>query len=184
MTPPYGRAVFLDRDGVLNAAIVRDGKPYAPETVQDFRILPGVREACETLRSIGFRTVVVTNQPEVGRGSMTQASVEEMHRKLRELVPIDRIEVCYDPGRGAPSAFRKPAPGMLLRAANELNLDLARSFMIGDRWRDIDSGHAVGCKTILIDYGYDEELSKPPHYRAPDLSSAVQIILSLEETHK
>jgi D-glycero-D-manno-heptose 1,7-bisphosphate phosphatase len=184
VTSPSGRAVFLDRDGVLNEPILREGKPYAPEAVEDFRILPGVREACETLRSIGFYTVVVTNQPEVGRGTMAQSRVEEMHLKLCEGVPIDRIEVCYDPGRGAPSEFRKPAPGMLLRAAKELNLDLAGSFMIGDRWRDIDSGHAAGCQTIFIDHGYDEELSKQPHYRARDLSSAVQIILSLEEIHK
>jgi D-glycero-D-manno-heptose 1,7-bisphosphate phosphatase len=184
MTPLPGRAVFLDRDGVLNAAIIREGRPYAPETVKDFRILPGVREACETLRRIGFHTIVVTNQPEVGRGSLPRSRVEEMHRRLCEEVPIDQIEVCYDPGQGQPSEFRKPAPGMLLRAARDLHLDLARSFMVGDRWRDIDSGHAAGCKTIFIDHGYAEKLSKPPHYRARDLSSAVQIILSLEEVQE
>ena len=178
------RAVFLDRDGVLNAAIVKAGKPFSPETVEDFRILPGAREACEMLRSAGFQTVVVTNQPDVGRGSLPQSSVEEMHRRLLDAVPIDRIEVCYDPGRGVPSEYRKPAPGMLLRAASELQLDLARSFMIGDRWSDIDCGHAAGCRTIFIDHGYLEQLSKQPHYRAPDLSAAVQLILSLEEIQK
>lgn len=179
-----GRAVFLDRDGVLNAAIVRSGKPFSPVTAEEFSILPDAREACEALRRAGFQTVVVTNQPDVGRGSLAQSSVEEMHRRLCDAVPIDRIEVCYDPGRGVPSEFRKPAPGMLLRAASELQLDLAASFMVGDRWSDIDCGHAAGCRTIFIDHGYLEELSKQPHYRAANLSAAVRIILSLEEIQK
>jgi D-glycero-D-manno-heptose 1,7-bisphosphate phosphatase len=172
------RAVFLDRDGVLNRPVVRDGKPYPPATLGDFELLPGVEEACALLKAAGFLLVVVTNQPDVARGTQSRAVVEEMHARLRQALPIDRIEVCYETGHGQPSEFYKPAPGMLLRAAAELRIDLAASFMVGDRWRDIDCGHAAGCTTLFIDYGYAESLRQPPHHRVPDLLAAARLITS------
>jgi D-glycero-D-manno-heptose 1,7-bisphosphate phosphatase len=129
------RAVFLDRDGVINASIVREGKPYPPWAVDQFELLPGVAEACKSLRGAGFALVVATNQPDVGRGTLAQETVEEMHRIMCEQLPIDQVEVCYEPGGQQSSEFRKPRPGMLLKAARELDLDLAQSFMVGDRWR-------------------------------------------------
>ena len=173
------RAVFLDRDGVVNAAIVKDGKPYPPWAVGEFQLLPGVVEACTSLHGAGFALVIATNQPDVGRGTLAQETVEEMHRILREQLPIDRVEVCYEAGGQQSSEFRKPRPGMLLRAAKELDIDLAKSFMIGDRWRDIDCGYAAGCKTIFIDRGYDEALQQQPDFIAADLPSAARLILSL-----
>jgi D-glycero-D-manno-heptose 1,7-bisphosphate phosphatase len=183
-TPGNGAAVFLDRDGVLNAALVREGKPYAPATLQEFTVLPGVREACARLKAAGFHLVVVTNQPEVGRGAQSQEAVEAMHAKLRRLVPeLDRIEVCYDAGRTNPrSPDRKPAPGMVLRAARELGVQLFRSFLVGDRWRDIDCGHAAGCHTIFIDRGYAESLRHQPDFYACDLAEAAKIILENSPT--
>ena len=171
------RAVFLDRDGVINRPLVQDGKPYPPGSLDEFELLPGVVEACRLLQEHGFLLVVATNQPDVGRGALSQAVVEAMHERMCALLPIDRVEVCYDPGQGEPSAFRKPAPGMLLRAARELGIDLAQSFMVGDRWRDIDCGAAVGCKTLFIDYGYDETLHQIPDFRASNLLEAAKIIL-------
>lgn len=172
------RAVFLDRDGVINAAVVRDGKPYPPASVAEFVLLPGVAEACAALKAAGFLLVVATNQPDVGRGTQRREDVEAMHEKMCVWLPIDRVEVCYDPGQGQPSEFRKPAPGMLLRAARELGIDLAASWMIGDRWRDIDCGAAAGCRTIFIDYGYDEPLRVQPDFRAPSLREAAAIVLA------
>ena len=172
------RAVFLDRDGVVNAAIVRDGKPYPPRSLEEFTLLPGVQEACTRLRTAGFELIVATNQPDVGRGDLPLATVEEIHSKMCELLPITRVEVCYDAGGDGSSEFRKPKPGMLLRAAKELGIDLSASYMVGDRWRDIDCGHAAGCTTIFIDYGYSETLKKQPHFRAADLLAASGIILS------
>ena len=174
------RAVFLDRDGVINAAIVRDGKPYPPHDVGAFQLLPGVHEACSQLRQSGFRLIVATNQPDVGRGDLAREAVEEMHRIMCQRLPIDRVEVCYDAGGADSSEFRKPKPGMLLRAARELDIDLTRSYMIGDRWRDIDCGHAAGCTTIFIDKGYAESLSEQPDFRAPDLPGAARLILLSE----
>lgn len=174
------KAVFLDRDGVINRALTRDGKPYPPSILAEFEILPGVAEACAQLKQAGFLLVVVTNQPDVGRGTIKQETVEAIHEQMRRVLSLDRVEVCYHPGQGASECdCRKPKPGMLLRAARELGIDLARSFMVGDRWRDIDAGHAAGVATILIDYGYAEAIRQPPQHRVHSLREAATLILDL-----
>jgi D-glycero-D-manno-heptose 1,7-bisphosphate phosphatase len=173
------RAVFLDRDGVINRAIDRDGFPYAPTSLNEFEIYPEVPAACAKLRAAGFLLIVATNQPDVGRGTMKQEVVEAIHAEMCRQLPLDRVEVCYDSGHGAvESEFRKPRPGMLLHAASELNIDLAQSWMVGDRWRDIDCGHAAGCKTVLIDRHYTEALRQAPDFRAENLLAAAEIILA------
>lgn len=172
--------MFLDRDGTLNAPLVRAGKPYPPTTVAEFQLLPGAAASCRLLHAAGYVLVVATNQPDVGRGTLAQATVEAMHAHLQKLIPeIARIEVCYDAGgTNPPSEFRKPAPGMLLRAARELNLDLAHSWMIGDRWRDVDCGARAGCRTIFMDWGYDEVLRQKPDFTVRNFAEAVGIILA------
>jgi len=172
------RAVFLDRDGVINQPKVVAGKPYPPASIDEFILLPGVVEACQKLKQAGFLLVVATNQPDVGRGTLAREAVEDIHEHLCRLLPIDRVEVSYAPGgEQPPDEFRKPRPGMLVRAASALGIDLKKSFMVGDRWRDIDCGHAAGCTTILIDYRYAEELRQTPHHRVQSLLEAVDIIL-------
>ncbi len=172
-------AVFLDRDGVINRALVRDNKPYPPNSLSEFEILPGVAEACAKLKAAGFLLVVATNQPDVGRGTLKQGVVEEIHQFMCRQLPIDRVEVCYHPGKGLSDCdCRKPKPGMLLHAAQELGIDLGQSWMVGDRWRDIDCGHAAGCRTVLIDYGYDEALRQIPDSRVGGLLAAADLILS------
>ena len=172
-------AVFLDRDGVINRALIRDGKPYPPPSVDEFEILPGVAEACAKLKQAGYLLVVATNQPDVGRGTLKREIVEAMHEHMQRVLPIDRVEVCYHPGKGASECdCRKPRPGMLLRAAKEMNIDLTRSFMIGDRWRDIDCGHAAGVTTILIDYNYAEELRAQPDFTVSSFAEAAAVILA------
>jgi D-glycero-D-manno-heptose 1,7-bisphosphate phosphatase len=176
------RAIFLDRDGVLNAPLVRDGLPHPPQTLEEFKLYPEAAEACDLLRKAGFLLVVVTNQPDVGRGTQSLEVVEQMHALLAERIPIDHIEMCTAPDDQAPGAERrKPAPGMLLEAARAFGLELARSYMIGDRWRDIDCGHAAGCITIFIERNYSEKLSRRPHHYAADLLDAARLILSLEQ---
>ena len=172
------RSVFLDRDGVINRALERDGLPYPPASLKEFEILPAVPAACAKLKQAGFLLVVVTNQPDVGRGTLKKEIVEAIHTEMCQQLPIDRVEVCYHPGRGASECdCRKPKPGMLLRAAKELGIDLTRSWMVGDRWRDIDCGHAAGCRTIFINRGYAEELRQQPHFSAGNLAQAADIIL-------
>lgn len=171
-------AIFLDRDGTLNAAIVRDGKPFPPATAAELTLLPGVAEGCARLKAAGFALVVATNQPDVGRGTLPRAAVEAIHARLLALLPLDRIEVCYDAGgENPPSEFRKPRPGMLLRAARELGLDPARSWMVGDRWRDVDCGKNAGCRTIFIDCGYAEKLRARPDFTVKTFADAVEVIL-------
>lgn len=173
------RAVFLDRDGVVSRSEVRDGLPYAPTDLDHFEILPEAPEACRRLKEAGFLLIVATNQPDVGRGTMKKETVEAMHAKMLREVPIDRVEVCYHPGHGQSNCdCRKPKPGMLLKAAGELGIDLAQSWMIGDRWRDIDCGHDAGCRTIFIDRGYAESLKQAPDFRVKDLAAAADLILA------
>ena len=173
------RAVFLDRDGVINRALERDGKPYPPTTLAEFELLPDVPAALAKLKAAGFLLIVATNQPDVGRGTLKQAVVDSIHAHLLRELPIERVEVCFHPGKGlSDCACRKPKPGMLLRAAKDLNIDLAQSWMIGDRWRDVDCGHAAGCRTVFIDYGYAEALKQKPDFSARNLGQAADIILA------
>jgi D-glycero-D-manno-heptose 1,7-bisphosphate phosphatase len=175
------RAVFLDRDGVINRSRLIQGKPFPPNSLEEFELLPGVVEACQKLKAAGFLLVVATNQPDVGRGTISRSVVEQMHTLMCQQLPLDRVEISYDSGTEIPpSEFRKPRPGMLLRAARELNIDLRRSFMVGDRWRDVDCGHAAGCRTIFVDHGYAEPLRQPPDFRVRNLPEAADLILRLE----
>jgi D-glycero-D-manno-heptose 1,7-bisphosphate phosphatase len=170
-------AVFLDRDGTLNVQVVREGKPYPPATLDEFRLFADVPGGCRSLKAAGFALVVATNQPDVGRGTTPQSVVEGMHGRLRSLLPeIDRIEVSYDSGR-EPARRRKPEPGMILDAAAALNLDLKRSWMVGDRWRDVECGRRAGLRTVLIDFGYAEKLPAPPDFTVKSFAEAVGAIL-------
>jgi len=179
MPPPLRPAVFVDRDGTLNVQDIRDGKPFSPRRVEDFHLFPGVPEACAELAAAGFVLVVATNQPDVARGAMARATLDAMHAKLRQLLPqIARIEVCEASGDDPPDRRRKPEPGMLLDAARDLGLDLARSWMVGDRWRDIDAGQRAGVRTVFIDFDYAEALRAAPDFRVRSFVEAARIILA------
>lgn len=173
-------AVFLDRDGTLNRPIVRDGQPEPPRSVAAFELFPDAAPGCRALAAAGFVLVVVTNQPDVGRGTLGAAVVEAQHALLRQWIPeLARIEVCYDSGRdpGVATPRRKPEPGMLLDAARSLGLDLTRSWMIGDRWRDVDCGHRAGVRTVFIDLGHAEALRSAPEFTVPSFAEAVAVVL-------
>lgn len=179
---PLRPAVFLDRDGTLNRPVIRDGLPYPPATIEEFTLFPGVPEACRALHAAGYVLVVATNQPDVGRGTAASETLDAMHTKLRALIPeLARIEVCIAPGQGRDhpeNRRRKPEPGMLLDAASTLGLDLARSWMVGDRWRDIDCGRRAGVRTVFIDLGHREELRERPDHTVPDFPAAAATILA------
>jgi D-glycero-D-manno-heptose 1,7-bisphosphate phosphatase len=177
--PPRTRAVFLDRDGVINRALEHEQKPFPPTSIAEFEIYPEVPEACRRLKQAGFLLVVATNQPDVGRGTLAREIVEKIHAHMLAQLPIDRVEVCYHPGQGLSNCdCRKPKPGMLLRAARELKIELPQSWMVGDRWRDVDCGHAAGCKTILVERNYAETLHQQPDFSAGNLAEAADIILT------
>ena len=174
------RAVFLDRDGVINRAVVRNGKPHPPSSPTDFKLYDDVVNGCARLKTASFLLVVITNQPDVGRGTQSREAVEAMHLKLQSALPsVDRIEICYHGGEryGQPCDCRKPRPGLILRAATELNIDLKESYVIGDRWRDIDCARAAGCRAIFIDRGYKENLRQTPDVTVANFKEAVNAVL-------
>ena len=172
----FQRAVFLDRDGVINRAIVREGKPYPPANLSELEILPGVSEALEQLHAANYLLIVVTNQPDVARGTAKKEDIEQMNTLLSSQLPIDGFKTCYhDNGDGC--FCRKPLPGALLQAAKEHNIDLSKSFMVGDRWRDIEAGASAGCKTFFINYRYAEQKPEMPDFIVSSLLEAQQIIL-------
>ena len=150
------RAVFLDRDGVINQAIVRDGKPYPPSGVGELKIVAGAAESLRDLKEAGFLLIVVTNQPDIARGTQDRAAVDAIHQALRKVLPLDNFFVCPHDDSDQCDC-RKPRPGLLLRAAEKYDIDMSRSFMIGDRWRDVEAGASAGCATVWIDYGYREK---------------------------
>ena len=169
--------MFLDRDGVINRSTTRGGKPYPPASLEELSILPGVEQALNSLRAAGLLNIVVTNQPDVASGAQRREVVEAMHAELRRTLSIDDIRVCYHT-EAADCACRKPRPGMLLDAAREHAIDLDDSFMVGDRWRDIDAGRAAGCTTFFIDYKYAEQRPHAQDYTVRSLLEASSIILS------
>jgi transaldolase len=176
------RAVFLDRDGVVVRAWVRDGRPFPPADLREMEILPGVESALQRLRAAGFRLIVVTNQPDVARGTQSRAAVEAMNQRLLSQLPLDEIRVCYHDDRDGCDC-RKPKPGLLTDAAREASIDLAQSFMVGDRWRDIEAGQRAGCRTVFIDYGYKEQQPERGDAVVASLAEAAQWIV-LQEPSK
>ena len=123
------KAVFLDRDGVINRSMVFNGKPFAPTNLNDFQILPGVIESLLRLNAFGYLTVVVTNQPDLSTGKQTWESLNEIHAYLNSLCYIDMIKVCSHTSHHRCNC-RKPNPGILIEASEELGIDLSESYMI------------------------------------------------------
>jgi D-glycero-D-manno-heptose 1,7-bisphosphate phosphatase len=172
------RAVFIDRDGVLNEAVVRDSLPHAPSRLGDFHIYPEASGALARLKRAGYLLIVVTNQPDLGRGEVARETVDAIHAALRTALPmIDDIRVCWhDDKDNCPC--RKPKPGLILDAAAQYQVDLAAGFMVGDRWRDIDCGANAGVRTILVDRHWPERApSHPPDYVVSGIAGAADVIL-------
>jgi D-glycero-D-manno-heptose 1,7-bisphosphate phosphatase len=175
-------AVFLDRDGVINRAFVREGIPHPPRSLEEVEILPDVPAALNRLKTHGYSLIVVTNQPDVARGSASRKSVERIHGWLESRLPIDAILACFhDDADGCDC--RKPKPGLLQRAARAWDLDLSSSFMVGDRWRDVEAGRRAGCRTFFIDRGYradrgHERSASSCDFRVGSLSEACATILA------
>ncbi len=175
--------IFLDRDGVVNRGNVREGRPFSPTHLDDFEILPFVKKSIVTLKNKNFLVIIVTNQPDVSTGLQNVNTVNAMHGLLRKELLVDDIKVCYCTDADH-CPRRKPAPGMLLEAAEEHGIDLARSFMVGDRWRDMEAGKAAGCATVFIDCGYTEK--RPEHYdlKAASLADAIELMINFESRRK
>jgi D-glycero-D-manno-heptose 1,7-bisphosphate phosphatase len=176
--PVTARAVFLDRDGVLNRTTVDAGVPHPPPTAADLQVLPGVAEGLDLLVAEGLLRIVVTNQPDVARGTQTMEAVEAINDRLMRELPLDAIFTCYHQDADGCDC-RKPRAGLLARAADAHGVDLARSFMVGDRWSDVAAGQAAGCTTFLLETPYSQSHRCAPDFQAPDLLHAAQRIVAL-----
>lgn len=178
------RAIFLDRDGVLNHPVIRGGKCYPPSRVEDLKIYDGLRDRLQRLKDRGFALIVVTNQPDVARGTTSKSTVEGINAAIgREIPAIDRFIVCYHDNADGCDC-RKPKPGMLLAGAAEFDVDLPRSYMIGDRKGDVDAGRAAGSRTIFVDRGYREAAPTNYDYKVSSTNEALQIIESESDHEK
>lgn len=177
------KAVFLDRDGVITANMERNGRPVAPVTLEDFKILPGSDENIRRIKAAGFVVIVVTNQPDVSTGLTRRETVDAMHAELFRCLAIDDIKVCFHLDV-TDCACRKPKPGMLLEAAAERGINLSESYMVGDRWRDIGAGQAAGCTTIFIDYGYKQDGSCGPDKVVSSFTEAANHILEHDASRR
>ena len=173
------KAVFLDRDGVINKAIVKNGIPAAPSLLGELKILPGVKESILKLKKLNFVCIIVTNQPDVSRGKINKNTVIKMNNFLKKKIKLDDIFVCYHDDKDNCNC-RKPKPGLLLQASKKWDVDFKKSFIIGDRWRDIQAGEKVGCKTIYLDYNYKDIKPKNPDFITHKLLNAVYIIEKLQ----
>jgi D-glycero-D-manno-heptose 1,7-bisphosphate phosphatase len=170
------RAVFLDRDGVINRPVVHGHRPHPPRSLAELELLPRVPQALQALKTAGYALVVVTNQPEIARGTTASSLVNAINDRLQAMLPLEAVLTCPHDNSDR-CACRKPQPGLILSAAGELRIDRAASYMIGDRWRDVEAGRRAGCKTIFVDYGYDEPVPAAFDFRVRSLLEAAGIIL-------
>ncbi len=170
------RAIFLDRDGVINKVVLRDGKPYSPRKLDEFVFNDGIREVVHKMKELGYKVFVASNQPDVARGEISQDTLDLMTQKMRFELPLDDVYICpHDDHHDC--SCRKPKPGMLIQAAEKWRIDLRSSFLIGDTWKDIEAGKAAGCKAILLDAPYNQETGCDS--RVQSLREAVALITNL-----
>ena len=172
---PLNRAVFLDRDGVINQAQVRNGHPFSPADMTEFFWVEPIKEVTLELKSLGYLLFCVTNQPDVGRGLQSREVVESFHTAILTELPIEKIYTCYHDDIDQCNC-RKPRAGLIVDAQKEYGLNLAESWLIGDRWKDIDAGTTAGCKTVFLEYGYDEKLRTKPDHTVSQLAQLLPLI--------
>lgn len=169
------KALFLDRDGVLNKSVVVDGKPYPPKDLNSLELTDGIQDVLKRFKDHGFLLIVVTNQPDVSKGKTTKEKVEEINQYLANELNLDDVYTCFHDDQHNCNC-RKPKPGMLHQANEKYNIDFNNSILVGDRWKDIKAGNEVGCRTIFIDYGYHESGECNPDYIIESPASILKII--------
>jgi D-glycero-D-manno-heptose 1,7-bisphosphate phosphatase len=168
------RAVFLDRDGVINEIVWREGRPESPRNLREFILNKGIQEIVRKLKDHGFRIIVVSNQPDLARGKISQNTLDLMIQRIRQEIAVDDFHVCPHDDYHQCSC-RKPKPGMLMKAGLQWNIDLSSSFIIGDTWKDMEAGKAAGCKTILLNTPYNRDIQCD--FRVKSLKEAADLII-------
>ena len=168
------KAIFIDRDGVINKVIIRNEKPSSPWKLEEFEIFPEVKECLTAFKEMGFLNIVFTSQPDISRGNLKSEELEKMHKIILEMLPVDEIMVCPHDDKDN-CQCRKPKPGLIIEAAKKWSIDFKKSYVIGDSWKDMGAGRAAGCPTILISKEYNKDL-KDYDFKVKSFKEAVEII--------
>jgi len=168
------KAIFLDRDGIVNKAIVEKGLPYSPTRLGDIFLTDGIKDLIKKWHDEEYIVIVVTNQPDVANHIITKNKVDKINNYLKSIALFDDIFTCYHNGKDDCDC-KKPKTGLFLQAKEKYDIDFSQSYVIGDRWKDIEAGKNIGCKTIFVDYHYDEERPNKPDYTAKSVSDIKRI---------
>jgi len=174
------KAIFWDRDGIMNKVIMRKGETSSPWKLEEFEILPDVKKCLEASKEMGFLNIVFTNQPDISRGFLKIEDLEKMHKVILETLPVDEIKVCPHDDKDNCSC-RKPKPGLILEAVKKWSIDLEKSYVVGDGWKDIKAGKAAGCKTFLLRREYNKNYQKDYDFEIDNLKKTVEIIKKLDK---
>lgn len=167
------KAVFFDRDGVLNYLVKRDNSFYSPQNFEDFQLVDNASEVVNRIHKMGFLAIVISNQPDISRGKLEQSDLNKMTDLLFEKLNIDDAFYCIHDDDNDPGC-RKPAPGLFFTAQKKYNIDFNKSFMIGDTWKDVEAAKNAGIPMILIGKDYNQDLKEVS--RAKDLLQVVSLI--------
>ena len=171
------KAIFFDRDGVLIEAPIVDKKPNSIKKLKQLKFCKGIKKICNYYKK-NYHLIMVTNQPDFHRKINSKKNINEINMYIKKKLNLNTIYVCFSDNEKHKD--RKPNPGMLNRARKRYNLDLTKSYMIGDRWRDIGAGNKANCKTIFIDRNYKEKSKFIPNYKIKRLSEIFSIIIKDE----
>ena len=173
------KAVFLDRDGVINHIVYHKevNKPSSPWNIQEFKLIEHIEKPLKDLKNMGFLLFIISNQPDIPRGNIKKGTTEEINKIIYKKYPIKEIMVCSHDDKDNCNC-RKPKPGMIFELSGKYNVDLEKSFLIGDSWKDMEAGENAGIKSILIEWDYNKEVKA--EYRVGNLKSAVKLIHRFE----
>jgi D-glycero-D-manno-heptose 1,7-bisphosphate phosphatase len=185
------RAVFLDRDGVINEVVPSAEGPDSPRSVDEFRLIAGAGTAIRSLNRLGFPVVVVSNQPGIAKGKLCAADLDAMTEFMRsklgeEFAELDGLYYCLHHPQAVVAEYRvvcecrKPGAGLLTKAGGDMDLALAGSYMVGDQPRDMTAGKSVGCTTVFVTSGASKERPEEADFMCEDLAAAAALIVKLE----
>ena len=178
------KAIFFDRDGVINKVVFRNGnyqKPIAPWNINEFKIFPGIKKSFCNLKNLGFKIFVVTNQPDIAKGIIDSCFVSRLNKIILQELPVDEIAVCPHEDKNMCDC-RKPKPGMIVSLSKKWGVDCKNSFLVGDSWKDIEAGETAQCTTMLLERHYNTHVKAD--YKIKNLCQAFEKIRLIIKIYK
>lgn len=173
MVTKKNRAFFLDRDGVINKSLLKKGKPLAPREFKQFKIIKNVDKSLIFLKKQGFKNIIITNQPDIKKGLIKNSTSKRINKEIKKKLQIDDIFICKHTDEDNCNC-RKPKTGLIKKAKKKWNIDLKKSYLIGDRWRDIFLANKLKINCFYIDKNYKERKPKKYNYKVKNLYAAIR----------